>query len=145
MRLLALMLPLTFSLACNSSAPPASPAVAPAATASGAKPAAGAASASAPLTVEALAAEKDVLYLDVRSPVEFASGHLDGAVNIPVGETARMVELIGRKDRPVIVYCAVGGRSAQAIAGLKAEGFTRLVNGVGVREAAAATGKPVVQ
>lgn len=104
-----------------------------------------AASAGPAPTVATLAAEKDVLYLDVRSPAEFSAGHVDGAVNVPVGDTAKMAEVIGRKDRPVIVHCAVGGRAGQAAAALKAQGFTRLVNGGGFKDVAAATGKPVVQ
>lgn len=111
---------------------------------SGGAPAAAPGEPAAP-TVATLAAEKDVLYLDVRSPAEFAAGHVDGAVNVPVGDTAKMAEVIGRKDRPVIVHCAVGGRAGQAAAALKAQGFTRLVNGGGFKDVAAATGKAVVQ
>jgi phage shock protein E len=122
---------LALTLACNSGS---APAAAPAAPGAPAAP-----------TVATLAAEKDVLYLDVRSPAEFSAGHVEGAVNVPVGDTAKMAELIGRKDRPVIVHCAVGGRAGQATAALKAQGFTRLVNGGGYKDVAATTGKAVVQ
>jgi phage shock protein E len=101
--------------------------------------------AAAPLDAAALAREPDAILLDVRTPGEFAGGHLEGAVNIPVGDTARMAETIGRKDRPVLLYCAAGGRSAQALAALKAEGFTRLVNAGGLDAAAAKTGKAIVR
>jgi phage shock protein E len=51
--------------------------------------------------------------LDVRSPAEFASGHVDGALNIPVQElTNRMGELRGKPN--VVVYCRSGGRSCAA-------------------------------
>ena len=47
---------------------------------------------------------ENVLLLDVRSPGEFASGHIADAVNIPHGELAsRMSELPGGTDRPVVV------------------------------------------
>ena len=59
-----------------------------------------------------LVAEGAVL-LDVRSPGEFASGHVNGALNIPVQElTSRMSELRGKPH--VVVYCRSGGRSCAA-------------------------------
>jgi rhodanese-related sulfurtransferase len=66
--------------------------------------------------------------LDVRSPGEFGGGHLDGARNIPVGEIARRSGEVGGKDRPVIVYCASGTRSAAAKRVLKSAGFSRVYN-----------------
>ena len=51
--------------------------------------------------------------LDVRTRDEFAGGHVDGAVNIPVDELpARIGELA--TDRPVVAYCRSGRRSAHA-------------------------------
>ncbi len=132
---------LPLAVGCDRGPPPA--VVAPATAVSPAKPAS--APAAGPVDAATLAREPDVLFLDVRTPGEFASGHLEGAINIPVGDTARMAETIGRKDRPVVLYCAVGGRSAQALSALKAEGFTRLANGGGVDAAAAKTGKPIVR
>jgi rhodanese-related sulfurtransferase len=55
--------------------------------------------------------------LDVRTPAEFASGHLRGAVNIPVDQVQARVDELG--DR-VVVYCRSGaraGRAAQALRG----------------------------
>lgn len=60
--------------------------------------------------------------LDVRTKEEFNSGHLDSAVLIPVDELeARFGEL--DKNKPVIVYCRSGRRSAQAAAILVSKGF----------------------
>lgn len=59
--------------------------------------------------------------LDVRTPEEFASGHVEGAMNIPVQVLGGRV-----KDVPkgrVVVYCRSGGRSASAAALLKQAGF----------------------
>jgi phage shock protein E len=51
--------------------------------------------------------------LDVRSPEEFASGHVGGAKNIPVHELAgRVGELVGAHG--IVVYCRSGARSAAA-------------------------------
>ena len=64
------------------------------------------------------------LLVDVRTPQEFASGHVDGAKNIPVSELrARAAELGTDHTRPVVVYCASGMRSASAKGQLKKLGF----------------------
>jgi phage shock protein E len=63
--------------------------------------------------------------LDVRTPAEFAGGHLKGAVNIPVQELAgRLGEL--DKSETVLVYCASGGRSASAARLLGSAGFGKV-------------------
>jgi phage shock protein E len=64
--------------------------------------------------------------LDVRSPGEFASGHLDGALNIPVDTLDRRLGEVGEKDVPVVVYCRSGARSAQAARVLRAAGFEKV-------------------
>lgn len=84
--------------------------------------------------------------IDVRTPSEFASGHLEGASNIDVQSanfTAQVAQL--PKDAPYVVYCRSGNRSTDAIATMQDLGFTKLVNGGSVQEAASLTGKPVVQ
>jgi rhodanese-related sulfurtransferase len=61
------------------------------------------------------------MLLDVRTPEEFAAGHIEGATNIPVQELgARLAEV--PKHQPVVVYCASGGRSARAAAMLRQAG-----------------------
>lgn len=60
-----------------------------------------------------LAATPDVLILDVRTPEEFAQGHLDGALNIPVDSLeARLNELPAH--RPLLIYCRMGVRAERA-------------------------------
>ncbi len=66
--------------------------------------------------------------IDVRSPGEFSSGHIERARNIPVGEIADRVDEIGNKDEPVVVYCRSGMRSAKAKSTLEAAGFTQVHN-----------------
>lgn len=59
--------------------------------------------------------------IDVRSPGEFASGHVEGAKNIPVQEIGERAKEIP-KDRPVVLYCASGMRSGSAASVLRAAG-----------------------
>ena len=66
--------------------------------------------------------------IDVRSPGEFASGHLPAAKNIPVGEIGSRLDALGAKESPIIVYCASGTRSAVARAMLKSKGFRQVYN-----------------
>lgn len=68
--------------------------------------------------------------VDVRSPGEFAGGHVRGALNIPVGELERRVDEI-QSDR-VVVYCQSGIRSARAARALEARGKTVVdIGGIG--------------
>lgn len=62
--------------------------------------------------------------VDVRTPEEFAQGHIPGAVNIDIQspEFDKQVAQLD-KTRPVAVYCRSGARSGKAAARLAAEGF----------------------
>ena len=64
------------------------------------------------------------LLLDVRSPGEFSGQHLEGAVNIPVGELQSRLGELGDTSQTVVVYCASGVRSKAAAQVLQAGGFT---------------------
>ena len=75
------------------------------------------------LTAIRQAVEDGGLLLDVRSPREFKAGHLDEALNIPVGELHGRLEELGSKARPVVVYCASGARSRSASQLLRESGF----------------------
>lgn len=68
--------------------------------------------------------EGGALLVDVRSPAEFAGGHLDGAKSIPVGELEARISELGAKDRDIVVYCASGARSGSAKRALESAGFT---------------------
>ena len=65
---------------------------------------------------------------DVRSPGEYAVGHLPGAVNIPVQELDRRLAEVGPVDHELIVYCRSGHRSTRATELLRQHGFTRVHN-----------------
>lgn len=66
--------------------------------------------------------------LDVRSPEEYAGGHLPGAVNIPVQDLDRRLAEVGPRDGEVILYCRSGSRSARATEMLRRQGFSRVHN-----------------
>jgi rhodanese-related sulfurtransferase len=76
-----------------------------------------------------LKGESQALLLDVRTPGEFAGGHLPGAKNLNFNSPSFQQE-VSRLDRsqPVYLYCAVGGRSASAAALMKKMGFQVLYN-----------------
>lgn len=63
------------------------------------------------------------LLLDVRTAEEFAEAHVPGARNIPVQELPARIAEVGEKNRPVVVYCRSGARSARAASMLKAAGY----------------------
>jgi phage shock protein E len=70
--------------------------------------------------------------VDVRTEDEFMDGSYPGAVNIPVGALQTRMQSLEPKDKPVIVYCASGARSALAAKLLKASGWTDVVNAGGL-------------
>lgn len=70
--------------------------------------------------------EAGALLLDVRTPAEFAAGHVAGAVNIPVQELRERLAELPAKEQPVVVYCRSGARSASATAMLREAGHTAI-------------------
>ena len=66
--------------------------------------------------------------LDVRSPGEFAAGHIPGAINVPLDALERKLAQVGPTDRTVIVYCASGARSAAAKRVLMSKGYADVRN-----------------
>lgn len=72
---------------------------------------------------------KGALVLDVRSAEEFATGHIVNARNIPQETLANQLDSIKKyREKPVIVCCESGTRSAQATKLLKAQGYTTVFN-----------------
>lgn len=85
--------------------------------------------------------------IDVRTPAEYAGGHLEGALNIDVQgmNFASEVEALD-KTADYVIYCRSGNRSGQAISQMQSLGFTgTLTNGGGVDAASQATGLAVIQ
>lgn len=79
-------------------------------------------------TAHTLVTQRHALLLDVRSPEEFAAGHLEGAKNIPVGELPTRLDELGPRADPIVVYCHSGLRASRARKLLIAEGFTQVEN-----------------
>lgn len=88
---------------------------------------------------------EDALVLDVREPGEYGAGHILGAKNVPLSRfDSKGAELAGkRKDRPVIVYCESGNRSAKAVSVLKGQGYAKVSNLAGGINAWQQAGLPV--
>ena len=72
-----------------------------------------------------LARNSRVVLLDVRTPEEYQQAHLRGALLIPVGDLGKRVREVPR-DRPVLVYCAVGARSLPAAGFLASKGYREI-------------------
>jgi phage shock protein E len=74
----------------------------------------------------------DYLVIDVREPEEYASGHVDGALNLPPDKImSGATELKDvAKDTPIILYCRSGSRSNATKHYLEGLGFTNITNGI---------------
>lgn len=82
--------------------------------------------------------------LDVRTPEEYAAGHIAGAVNVPHDQLAtRLAEV--PKDKDVVLYCRSGRRAGIAADVLAANGYTRLSHLEGDMIAWTEKGRPVVK
>lgn len=63
------------------------------------------------------------LILDVRTAAEYREGHVPQALNLPVQELPARLHEVGPTERPIVVYCRSGGRSAQAAQLLTRAGY----------------------
>ena len=93
------------------------------------------------------------ILLDVREPEEFAEGHLTGASNIPRGVLEFRVEAhpamacvtspeLALRDRPIVIYCRSGGRSALATQSLQNMGFNAVASLAGGIQGWCDSGRP---
>lgn len=101
----------------------------------------------APVTQEALLerqqrADADLVVLDVRSPAEFAAGHVPGAMNIPHDRIGEHLAEVPR-DKDVVLYCQSGRRAGIAAQVLAEQGYTRLFHLEGDIAAWKAQGRPL--
>lgn len=77
--------------------------------------------------------DQGAMIVDVRTPQEFADGHLDNAVNFPLSELDKHFANVN-KDTQIVLYCRSGNRSGQAYQYLQSQGFTNLHNAGGLVE-----------
>jgi rhodanese-related sulfurtransferase len=83
--------------------------------------------------------------IDVRTPAEFTSGHLEGALNFDIQGMSFMDELATLDpDATYLVYCRSGSRAAAAVDTMKSMGIDNVTNLGSVNDAASATGLAVV-
>jgi len=133
----ATMLAATASIADQAGPTPGQPASAPAA-----------ASASLPLISPQALLERQakgdssLFVLDVRTPKEYAAGHVPGAVNVPYDQVASQLAEIP-KDKDVVLYCKSGRRAGLAAQVLQANGYTKLGHLQGDMPAWLQDGRPV--
>jgi rhodanese-related sulfurtransferase len=96
-------------------------------------------------SAEPIEVTSDTVVIDVRTPGEYAAGHLDGAVNLDLtsGQLAAEIPSLDADDE-YVVYCKSGNRSAQATA-LMEEAGLEVTDAGSMQQAADATGLPIVQ
>lgn len=84
--------------------------------------------------------------IDVRTPEEFADGHLKGATNIDFNgpDFAEKISELD-KDGEYTLYCRSGRRSGLALEAMKAAGFTKVTNAGGVEQASKTLGLDIVK
>ncbi|UUC45685.1 rhodanese-like domain-containing protein [Flavobacterium cerinum] len=73
---------------------------------------------------------KGAIIIDVRTPEEFAGGHIKNAKNIPLQRIASEIAVIQKWNKPIITCCRSGMRSAQAATLLKEKNI-EVINGGG--------------
>jgi rhodanese-related sulfurtransferase len=101
-------------------------------------------STTAPEVQERLKSPAKPLVVDVREPSEFESGHINGAVLVPLGSVEKGLPGVD-KDREIVLVCRSGRRSGKAQEILAAQGYTKLQNMEGGMLAWEKLGYPVVK
>lgn len=66
-----------------------------------------------------------VLLVDVREPSEYANGHIPNAINIPLRSLTQNLDKIPQ-DRPVVLYCTSGYRTAMGVTALQMLGYSNV-------------------
>ncbi len=73
--------------------------------------------------------ERGAIIVDVRSTGEYQYGHIEGSLNIPLDTLEKKVKELKKKNKPLLLCCASGMRSASATSFLKSEGIECLNGG----------------
>lgn len=73
--------------------------------------------------------DASLVVIDVRTPQEFAAGHVPGAINVPYTYLPASISTIkGAADKDIVLYCESGVRAERAASRFKEHGFTRLLH-----------------
>ncbi len=87
------------------------------------------------MTIKEILQDPQTSIVDVRSVMEFNSGHIEKAINIPLDQlVSRYREIKDLGEKPVVFYCRSGNRSAQAVAYLLQQGVKQIYNGGGLED-----------
>lgn len=80
--------------------------------------------------------QEDAIVLDVREKEEYETGHIPGAVLLPLGtiDEDSAASVISKKDSVVLVYCRSGRRSKQASQALAELGYTQIYEFGGIND-----------
>ena len=90
--------------------------------------------------------KQGALLLDVREQDEYTAGHAPNAQLIPLGQlSSRLSEIAAHKDKPIVVMCRSGRRSAKAVALLQEAGYSQVSNVKGGIQAWEGEGLEVVK
>jgi phage shock protein E len=74
---------------------------------------------------------KNATIVDVREISECEMGMVEGSTNIPLGQVPHKIEEFKAMKKPLVLCCASGGRSGQAVQFLEANGVDNIYNGGG--------------
>lgn len=77
---------------------------------------------------------ENAVLLDVRRKEEYKTGYIMDAINVPLDEIERVVDVIKDKDTPVFAYCLGGVRSRMALEKMAKMGYTNLTNIGGIKD-----------
>lgn len=78
------------------------------------------------MDAKTLSTETNAFILDVRTADEFAGGHIDGSVNIPLKELTNHLDQLPATDQEIVVVCGIGHRGAIGMAVLDELGYTNV-------------------
>lgn len=90
--------------------------------------------------IERLVEKENAQLIDVREPLEYVRGHILNAINIPLRDLVKKQDKIAT-DRPVILYCSVGYRTAIGLEALRLLGYDNVMGYPGSVEGWKAAGK----
>ena len=90
--------------------------------------------------IQRLVEKENAQLIDVREPLEYVSGHILNAINIPLRDLVKKQDKIA-SDRPVILYCSVGYRTAIGLEALRLLGYDNVFGYPGSVEGWKAAGK----
>jgi len=73
----------------------------------------------------------DLILIDVRQPEDYVAGHIEGAINIPIREVGKSLDLLPDLDAPIVTICGSSFRSPQVMTALQILGYTNVRNMAG--------------